>query len=94
MKPKPSELAIKMARIVDAVEKGIANSTIRVSGSTVHVFSALLPSDKKAKESFVKNLFLYTRLKGITKKGQALYVKNIETDERIAFFKEEKVILS
>lgn len=92
LKSRPSELAVKMARIVDAVEDGINRQVIRVDGNNVYLVSHLMPRDEKSRQIYVKNLFLYTRLKNITKESDPLFIKNIENDQLIAFYKNNKAI--
>ena len=87
------DLPFKIIKIVDAVEEGIRKSVIRVEGNNIFIIRHLFPSEKKNKELYVKNLFLYTRVKKLTKEGEALYVKDMESDELIAFYKNNKVIV-
>jgi intein/homing endonuclease len=86
----PSQLAIRMARIVDAVEKGVFLKVIRIEENYIYIVINSFPKAKKDREVYLKNLFLYTRLKKITKRGDSLYVKDIETHEMIGFFKNEQ----
>ena len=85
-------LPYKIVKIVDAVESGIRNQVIRVEGNNIYLIRHLFPSENTARELYIKNLFLYTRVKNITKPGEALYVKDMETDDLIAFFKNDKAI--
>lgn|GEM_PF-6426636 len=87
-----SELALKMARVVEAIEEGIKLQVIRIEGNNVFLVRHLMPKDEKSRQLYVKNLFLYTRLKMVTKEWEALYVKDIESNQLIAFYKNEKVI--
>lgn len=87
-----SELAFKMARVVEAIEEGIKLQVIRIEGNNVYLVKHLMPKDEKTSQLYVKNLFLYTRLKNLTKEWEALYVKDIETDQLVAFYKNGKSI--
>lgn len=90
---RPSNIAFKMAKIVDAIEKGIELKAIRVEGNALFLFREMFPKERKAQELYAKNLYLYAILKKIIKEDEALIVKDIETGIRIAFYKKKICII-
>ena len=82
-----------MAKIVDAVEAGIKLQTICVDDTTIFVSIHIFPKEQRAQESFVKNLFLYSRLKKITHAGQTVYIKNLATGDLFGYYNNEQATI-
>lgn len=85
-KIKFSEFASGSGRIVGAVNKAIELKVIKFENADCFIFREVFARaiDKK---NYVKNLYIYARLRKFIKEGQALFLKDIENGEILAFHK-------
>lgn len=87
-KPKPIGI-VHSAKVITAVNDWVERGVLKFDGNTAFVFQELL-NNPKTSPTIIKNFALYARIKDLTKAGEILHVKNIETGERIAFFQNNK----
>lgn len=91
-KKRASKVAFHMATVVDAVEEMVRLEMLKLDGNTaiVHRETILAARDQKA---WVKNIFLYFRIKERLKEGQTLYIKDMESGNILAQYTNEKALL-
>lgn len=92
VKKRAGKVAFQMAAVVDAVEALIDKKAIKIELGAVFIYQEILQA-ATSKEAYVKNLFLYCRLKNILKADQVMYVKNIESGQIIAQYINEKSLI-
>jgi len=92
VKKRAAKVAFQMAEVVDAVDKLIELKAAKIELGAFYIYPEILQAahDRKA---YVKNVFMYCRLKEILSPGQVLYIKNIETGVIIAQYINEKALL-
>lgn len=93
LKKRPaSDVAFQMAGVINAVDNLIEKKALKIELGTILIYPELLRAAHN-KEAYVKNLFMYCRLKEILKADQVLYIKDMETGAIIAQYINEKSLV-
>jgi hypothetical protein len=88
-KPTPAENIQHVAKITASVKELLKNKVIKIVGNAIYLHPELW-YNKSTAEAWIKNLYMYCCLHTNHSKSQPLYFKNIETEEIIGFYQDEK----
>lgn len=84
----------RMERVVLGFNFLLEKNAIAIDLPSMSLYRELIGSDKKEMESWMKNAYLYCRLKKGMAPGAILFFKDIETEEVIGRFDGKKAELN
>lgn len=87
------QLLSKSHTIITGFNKLIDQKIIKVDGSILYIYPELMGDSEKKKLAFIKNAYLYFRLKLNKPEGYTVYIKNIDTDQELAMFRDNQPII-
>ena len=78
--------------IITGINSLIEKGVIRIDGNKLFVFEEITGHTAEKKSAFIKNAYMYFRLKLKRPQGTIIEVFNIETDQAIGVYRSKPIV--
>lgn len=80
-------------KVLDGFNKLQEMKAIRIEGETIHLFRELWGKDSKNAAAWMKNAYIYFRVKLDVRPDTIIFFRDIETDEEIGMYVDGEAVL-